>query len=105
MGYWVAVDADAVSGKPIDLVKGDAAGGRLADADLSPGMMASQIGPRVTVSVYAETAEVAEAVSVAVPAVLEAFAFAGEPLEFQGVTVQTEAEWERINFPEGVPHP
>ncbi|MDH6462758.1 hypothetical protein M2302_002939 [Micromonospora sp. A200] len=103
MGYWVAIDADAVSGKPLDLVKGDGAGGRLAEADLSPGMIASQTRPRVTVTVYAETAVVAEAVSVALPAVLDAFASAGEPLEFRGVTVQTEAEWERINFPEGLP--
>lgn len=103
MGYWVIVDANTASGKSSDEVTIDAAGGRMNAADLGPSMMVNRDFTEVRVTVYAEAVEPLEAANIALPAVMEAFASVGEPMVFRGFTVQTETEWERINFPEGVP--
>lgn len=103
MGYWVVVDADTVGGKPSDAVTFDAAGGRLAEAKLSPSMFVRGDFTDVRVTVYAEADEALEAANIALPAVMDAFASVGAPMVFCGVTVQTEAEWERINLSEDQP--
>lgn len=91
MGYHVIVETDTASGEPVDLYRGDEAGGRLAP--LCPSF--SVDGPQVRVTLYVEGDDVGDVLRHGVEAALRAFESVGEPLILRSASLYTEAEFDR----------
>lgn len=94
MTWHVRVIADRANGGPLDIVRVDRAGGRLAN--YGPSMSFDPYdGPGIEVLVCVEADGPAQGLQEGLEVVMNAFQSVGEPLTFRAGTVYTVEEFDR----------